>query len=161
MIWKQSKNDLPSQGKSISKGPGLWCSSWVDQLEWEEFVALRVIPYKLHVSFLTSPHGSSSAIKHLFYYIHICFLKKHMFSIPLLDTFLLNKAKTNPAIDLFRTSEQGSHCSGLIVPVWGYELIFRSVLPPLGVQNAIWCVEEVVKEWMTGSKSVFLNLVWF
>lgn len=87
--------------------------------------------------------------------------KRQMFSIPLLDTFWLNKAKTNPAIDLFWTSEQGSQCSGLIFSGWGYELILQSVLPPLGVQNTIWHTEEVLEGWMTGSELVFLNIVWF
>lgn len=31
-------------------------------------------------SFLTFPHGSSSAIYHLFYYIHICFKKADVFN---------------------------------------------------------------------------------
>lgn len=87
--------------------------------------------------------------------------KRQMFSIPLLDTFWLNKAKTNPAIDLFRTSEQGSQCSGLIFLGWGYELILQSALSPLGVQNTIWHTEEVLEGWVTGSELVFLNNVWF
>ena len=88
-------------------------------------MAVRIIPYSLQVSFLMSPRGSSSAIKHVFYYIHTCLQKKKkkkekkkadVSKTILLDECWLNKAKTNPATDLSWTSGRRSLCSTAHVP---------------------------------------------
>lgn len=81
-----------------------------------------------------------------------------MFSIPLLDKFWLNEAKTNPAIDLFELLGQGHSALGLIFMVRGYELIFQSVLTSFRGAGYHLAHRESA-EGATGSESAFLNPV--
>ena len=119
VIWKQGKSGLNFQGKSKSKGPG---PLELPNLNHKSLtMVVRLIPYELQVSFLMSPHGW------LFICNKACILlhphlsqKKQMFLRPSLDKCWLNKARTNPSIDLFWTSGQGSQCSGLISPSWAH-----------------------------------------
>lgn len=81
-----------------------------------------------------------------------------MFSIPLLDKFWLNEAKTNPAIDLFELLGQGHSALGLIFLVRRNELIFQSMLTSFrGAEYQMAHRESA--EGAAGSESVFLNPV--
>lgn len=92
-----------------------------------------------------SPHGSSSAIKHVFYYIHIASKKKKadVSKTILLDKCWLNKAKTN--LPLISSELLGpGHCAlRLMFPVCAHP---SECVTPLGVQDTIWFAEEVLSK---------------
>ena len=114
-------------------------------------VAVRIIPYSLQVSFLMSPRDSSSAIKHVFYYIHTCLQKKKK----------RKKKKSRCFQDHFigwmlakQSQNKSRHWSLLnfwaeVIVLCGscslYALILQCV-SPLRVQDTIWFAEEVLSK---------------